>query len=449
MKGNLIFLIEDDEFVGKAISHYISLNPDLELMWFKNGKDSLANLYHEPSIAIVDYSLPDYKADKLIAKIQEVNAEIGFIAISAQEELQVVVDLLKIGVHDYIIKNKELYNRLWLSLNSLREKVGLREEVAELKQQIADYSKPDSNLIGSSAQMLEVEKRVEKVAISHIPVCIKGETGTGKEMVARKIHSQSNRKGDFVVVNLTSIPYELAEDQLFGHEKGAFTGAIQQHIGLFEKANGGTLFMDELHNWDLRLQSKVLRVIQESELIRLGGTKTIKTDFRIISATTENLEALVASGQFREDLYYRILGMNIPIPPLRERIEDVTPLAEHFAAEYCKNQELSSKKIGVRALKKLMGYDFPGNVRELKSTIEAACATCETSIISPNDIVFRGVRKMKADAFEQYNSLKELEASAIDHFLELYKGHVGKTAKRLGIGTTKIYDLLRQRDSNN
>lgn len=449
MKSNLIFLIEDDEFVGKAISHYISLNPDLELMWFKNGKDTLANLYHEPAIAIVDYSLPDYKADKLITKIKEVNPQISFIAISAQEELQVVVDLLKIGVHDYIIKNKELYNRLWLSLNSLREKVGLREEVAELKQQIAEYSRPESNIIGKSAQWLEIERRIDKVAESQIPVCIKGETGSGKEMVARRIHNLSNRAGEFVVVNLTSIPYELAEDQLFGHEKGAFTGAIQQHIGLFEKANGGTLFMDELHNWDLRLQSKVLRVIQESELIRLGGTKTIKTDFRIISATTENLESLVASGQFREDLYYRILGMSIPIAPLRERVEDISVLAEYFATKYCENQELEPRKIGVRVLKKLMGYDFPGNVRELKSTMEAACATCETSTLSPDDIVFRGVRRVKSDAFDQYQSLKELEVSAIGHFLEVYKGHVGKTAKRLGIGTTKIYDLLRERKSKN
>jgi len=440
-----IFLVEDDEFIAQAITHYVQLNPDNEVEWFMKGRDALSSLYKKPKVAIVDYGLPDFKGDALIKEIRAIDPSIGIIVVSAQDDMQVAVDLLKLNIHDYIIKNKDLQNRLWVSLNGLFEKLALREEVVELKERIARHEEDKVQLIGNSPGIEKIKQDIDKLRDTTVTVSIYGETGSGKEEVAKSVHKASNRnKKPFVPINLAAIPYSLAESKLFGHEKGAFTGAIAQYKGLFEQANGGTVFLDELQDLDIKLQAKLLRVLQEGEVQRVGGTKTIAVDVRYITAANVDLRNLVRSNKFREDLYYRLLGYQINIPPLRERKEDIPLLVQAFLKRYAVDHEGSQKRFSEKAMDHLLGYDYPGNVRELKAMVENACLMASGNVVGKNNIFFRGAIKSGGGVFDEFKGLKDFQSQAIEYFMGKFKGNVKKTATRLGIGTTKIYDFLRE-----
>jgi len=440
-----IFLIEDDEFIANTISHYIELNPDNEVMWFSKGRDALDNLHIRPSIAIVDYALPDFKGDSLIVELRKVDPGIGIIVVSAQSDMQVAVDLLKQNIHDYIIKNKDLKSRLWMSLNGLLEKQLLRAEVKGLREIIAQQRDVESLLIGNSQAMMKIKESIQKVAKTNVTVSISGETGTGKEQVAKAVHHASDRSAKpFMAINLAAIPASLAESQLFGHEKGAFTGAMERKSGLFEQANKGTLFLDELQDLDIGLQAKLLRVLQESEVVRVGGSTPIKIDVRLVTASNKDLAEMVKEGSFREDLYYRLLGYQIKLPPLRERKGDVLQLAQSFMKHF----ELSNKQekvLSEAAMEKLESYDYPGNVRELKAVVENACLLSSGKTVGKSNIVFRGAVKSTQSVYDQFENIKDFEVQAISFFLDKFKGNVKKAAERLGIGTTKIYDHLREK----
>lgn len=439
-----IFLVEDDEFMAQAITHYVQLNPNNEVEWFMKGRDALSALYKQPKVAIVDYRLPDFKGDALITKLREVDPNIGIIVVSAQDDMQVAVDLLKLNIHDYIIKNKDLQSRLWVSLNGLFEKLALQDEVVELKERIARHEEDQIRLVGNSPGMERIKQDIDKLRDTNVTVSIYGETGTGKEEVAKAVHKASKRRNEpFVPINLAAIPYSLAESKLFGHEKGAFTGAVTQYKGLFEQANGGTVFLDELQDLDINLQAKMLRVLQEGEVQRVGGSKLISVDVRYITAANTDLRKRVREDSFREDLYYRLLGYQINIPPLRERKEDIPLLVQEFVRQYAYAQEVAEKRFSEKALELMMTYDYPGNIRELKAMVENACLMASGNTVGKSHILFRGAVKSGDEVFDQFKGLKDFEVQAIKYFMERYKGNVKRTAQRLGIGTTKIYDYLR------
>ncbi|MEO1714334.1 MAG: sigma-54 dependent transcriptional regulator [Bacteroidota bacterium] len=297
---------------------------------------------------------------------------------------------------------------------------------------------------GHSKPMKRVFTLMGKASRSNITVSITGETGTGKELAAKSIHYNSPRKkGPFIAVNMGAIPKELVESELFGHEKGAFTGATTRKIGQFEQAHKGTLFLDEIGEMELSLQAKVLRAIQEREIRRVGGSQLVKFDVRIIVATHRNLADEVQGGNFREDLYYRLLGLPVELPPLRERGNDILILAQHFLESAAKENGLGTLQLGRAAKDKLLQYSYPGNVRELRAIIELACVMAEGKTIQAEDINFNSPRR-ESTFLQSEMTLKDYNKQIIYHFLKKYQDDVRLVAKKLGIGKSTIYRLLQE-----
>jgi Response regulator containing CheY-like receiver, AAA-type ATPase, and DNA-binding domains len=444
-----IFILEDDVWYGTMLQHYLSLNPDYEVKRFHNCKDFFNQLHERPEVVTLDYSMPDMDGSEVLKKIKEIDPDIQVIVISGQEDIKTAINLLKNGAFDYIVKDEDAKDRLWNTLLHLREIDGLRKEVEQLKEQVAkkyDYSR---FLIGKSAAMDKVFSLIEKASKSNITVSITGETGTGKEMVAKAIHYNSDKsKKPFVAVNVAAIPRELIESELFGHEKGAFTGAITRRIGKFEEAHNGTLFLDEIGELDINLQAKLLRVLQEREITRVGGNEIVPINVRIIVATHKNLLEEVQNKNFREDLYYRLIGLPIQLPPLRERGNDIIMLAKHFMDQFSRENNTEKKILSPEAQQKLLNYAFPGNVRELRSVMELAVVMADTDTILPEHITVN-VNATVNDLMSKERTLKEYELQIIQHYLDKYDKDVLLVAKKLDIGKSTIYRMIQAGELSN
>ena len=444
-----IFLIEDDAFFGETLKYHLKLNPNYDVYLFKTGKECLNNLYQKPDIICVDFNLPDITGDKLLKRIQENNNKIPIIVISGQEDIEVAVDFLKSGAKDYIIKNEHTKDILWNSILKITENLTLVHQVEDLKVQLERKFSFENTIIGQSDALKNVFNKINKSINSNINVSITGETGTGKEVVAKAIHFNSERKNKpFIAINMAAIPKELMESDFFGHEAGAFTGAATRSIGKFEQANGGTIFLDEIAELDLNLQSKLLRVLQEREVVRLGGTTKIKFDARLIIATHKDLAQEVKKGNFREDLFYRIIGLQIELPPLRERGNDRLLLAKHFVDLFTKDNKMKSISLTKDAKDKLTKYSFPGNIRELKSVMDLACVMSNGEEIVADDLTFNTINNTDFFLSEE-KTLKEHTAEIILHYLKKNKNDVMKTAKKLDIGKSTIYNLIQATETLN
>ena len=444
MKKARIFIVEDDDWYGDFLKYHISMNPDYSVEKITSGKDLLSKLHEKPSLITLDYGIPDIPGDKLLKKVKEINPEIPVIAISGQQDINTAVEMLKNGAFDYIVKDDNTKDRLWISIQHALENQGLREEVQVLRQEVKKKYEFDNLIKGNSASLQQVFKLIEKASKTNINVSITGETGTGKEVVAKSVHFNSERKSkSFVAVNIAAIPNELIESELFGHEKGAFTGAAATRTGKFEEANGGTIFLDEIGEMDINLQAKLLRVLQEREVVKVGSNKPIKLDVRVIVATHKNLAEEVREGNFREDLYYRLLGFPIELPPLRERDNDVIVLADFFIECFSKENKTAQKVLSKAAKRKLKDYHFPGNVRELKSLIELACVMSDGHEIQEEDIVINELNNSE-NMFRKEMTLKEYTEEIIFHFLSKYNNDVLLVADKLDVGKSTIYRLLKK-----
>jgi DNA-binding NtrC family response regulator len=421
----------------------LQLNPDYEVHTFENAKDCLNNLHKKPDLITIDYSLPGMNGTELIKKIKEIDEQIQLIVISGQEDLSTAIDLLKLGVFDYIIKNEDTKIRLMNSVQNALINNLLKSEITELRENLGkkyDYSK---TIIGNSDSIKKIFSLIEKAASSKITVSVTGETGTGKELVAKAIHYNSDRKkAPFVAVNVAAIPKELIESELFGHEKGSFTGADSRRIGKFEQAIKGTIFLDEIGELDVNLQSKLLRVLQEREVTRIGSNNAIPIDVRIVVATHKNLAKEVQEGRFREDLYYRLLGLPIHLSPLRERGNDIVYLAKYFVDEYMKENKTNKIVLTNDAQKKLLNYNFPGNIRELKAIIELACVICDNNVIEAENITYNTEKSMNS-ILNQEMSFDDYSNVIIKYYLEKYDENVITVAKKLKIGKSTIYRIMK------
>jgi DNA-binding NtrC family response regulator len=438
-----IMIIEDDPWYGKILQHHLSLNPDYKVSCFLSGTECLANLHQKPDLVTIDFSLPDMNGDVLFKKIKEYHPELPVIVISSQENISVAVNMLKMGASDYLVKDDATKDLLWNSVIRIKENLGLRKEVAELREELGQKFFFDQSIIGQSDALKKVFALMEKATKTIINVSISGETGTGKEVVAKAIHYNGDRKKKkFVAVNMAAIPKGLIESELFGHEKGAFTGAITRKTGKFEEANGGTIFLDEIAELDLNLQSKLLRVIQEREIERVGGNEIIKLDVRLIVATHKNLQDEIDKGNFREDLYYRILGLPIALPPLRERANDILVLAKHFTDLFTKENKMGALSLSLDAKEKLMAYHYPGNVRELKSMMELAVVMCDGKKIKAEDINYTSTKANKAFMLEE-KTLQQYNIDIIKFFLNKYDD-IGLVAGKLGIGKSTLYKMIKR-----
>ncbi|HVV84782.1 MAG TPA: sigma-54 dependent transcriptional regulator [Kofleriaceae bacterium] len=399
----------------------------------------------EIDLVLLDVQMPGETGLDLLPKIRAAHPEVMVVMMSGHATLETAVQATKLGAYDFIEKpltgdKVELTVRNALNFGSLtRENARLRERAA------AEHS-----MVGRSAVMRTITDKIAKTAPTSGRVLITGENGTGKELVARAIHDQSKRaKGAFVKLNCAAIPSELIESELFGHEKGAFTGATKDRRGKFEQADGGTLFLDEVGDMNPSAQAKVLRVLQEGELERVGGAETIKVDVRVIAATNKDLPAECAAGRFREDLYYRLNVVPIQMPPLRARKEDVPALIDHFLTMTCARDERRVKRIAPAAVTLLMQHDWPGNVRELKNVVERmVILTGDTDVIGEQDVrdALPSVKPVKG-AYQQGTPFKDLVAAAereiIIAALDAHDHHVSNTAKDLQLERSHLYKKMR------
>ena len=383
-----IFLVDDDEMYGYIIKTSLEENENYDVRHFLTGEEAIQNINEDPDVVIIDYSMPGMSGLDVLKKIKEFDQDIGTIILSGQEKVEVVVEAYNSGANNYLIKGENAIFELKHILKNLSNHSNLRKEVMELRDEIIDRNKYN-RIIGESKPILNILKLIQKVEKTNLTTLITGDSGTGKELVAKAIHYNSpRRKKAFVPVNLAAIPVDLIESELFGHEKGAFTGATSKRIGKFEEANGGTIFLDEIGEMALDLQAKLLRVLEDSRISRLGSNKEIKLDIRVLSATNKNLSEQVKENKFREDLMYRLQGFLIHLVPLKDRENDVILLANRFLNQFSDKNKLQVKSISKDAISELLRYPWPGNIRELKSVIERAALLCETEKIEVDNLIF-------------------------------------------------------------
>jgi two-component system response regulator AtoC len=440
-----IFVVEDNILYAQILKKQLT-DDGYQVKVFHNGRDFMASLDEKPDVVTLDYTLPDMTGYDVLKKIQKRMPGTNVIIISAQENINTAIDLMKNGAYDYIMKAADTREKLSNVIKNIRETDQLRTENLLLKDAIKEKFNFRTLMKGNSREIDHVFELMDKAIQTQISVSISGATGTGKELVAKGIHFNSKRSNKpFIAVNVSAIPDGLIESELFGHEKGAFTGADSRKTGKFEQANGGTLFLDEIADLDISLQAKLLRVIQERELVRLGGSETIPLDVRIITATHKNLANLIADGKFRKDLYYRLLGLPIELPPLRERGNDIILLAKFFVDEFCRENDMEPKEISEEARRLLLSYHFPGNIRELKAIMELACVMTNRNIIKANHLnmnIDNSVQNLLATE----KTIEEYNQEIIKHFLNKYNHNVRLVASKLDVGKSTIYRMLQNKE---
>jgi len=378
-------LIVDDE-VGTRESLKLILKKDYDVFLAKDAEEAFLQIKEQtPDVILLDIILPDQDGLRVLEKIKKNDSDSIIIMITATKTVKTAVEAMKLGAFDYITKPFDV-DELRLVVSRALSTQALQKEVQYLREEV-DRSFGFGDLIGKSKAMREIFGLVRQVADSKSTILVMGESGTGKELVSRAIHFHSNRKTQpFVTINCAAIPETLIESELFGHERGAFTHAIEKKLGRFEIAHQGTLFLDEIGELSLTTQAKILRFLEEREFNRVGGSKTIKVDVRLITATNKDPNQLMKQGRFREDLYYRINVVPIVLPPLRDRREDIPLLLDHFIQKFNSENNKHVKGVSEESLAILMDYDWPGNVRELENLIERAVTLTSNEYIQPNEL---------------------------------------------------------------
>lgn len=385
MVQEIILLVDDEPHILELLS--VALEDEkYRILQARNGKEALTQFKEEkPHVVLLDIRMPDMDGLEVLRQIKESNQTSSVIMMSAYGAMETVLEAIKRGAYDYLTKPVDL-EKVKLLVRRALEAQELAQEVTSLRTKVKEKYQLE-NIVGKHPRMFEVYKMIGRVMDNKATVLIIGETGTGKEVVARAIHFNGPFKDEpFIAIDCASLPSDLLESELFGHEKGAFTGAIAQKMGKFELANKGTLFLDEIGNLTLATQVKLLRFLQEKRIERVGGTNTIELDVRIITATNLDLEKAVKEGFFREDLYYRLNVIAIPLPPLRERRDDIPLLAEHFLQKYRSEFKGKVKLILPETMDILMRYEWPGNVRELENVVERAIVIGKSDAILIDDL---------------------------------------------------------------
>ncbi|MCZ7557263.1 MAG: sigma-54 dependent transcriptional regulator [Bacteroidia bacterium] len=453
MGSHLIFITDDDYSLRRLLEVTIT-SWGYETKSFNTGEALLRSLDERPDVVLLDHMLPGMSGLEVLGALRKEIPDLPVIMLSAQSKIDVAVEIMRSGATDYFSKPVDL-KRLQLSLQNAVHLHTLREKVRELQDTLEKNVRYD-NIVSSSGVMQDVLKMVERASRSDITVLIEGESGTGKELIARAIHYNGVRKdGPFIIINCAAIPRDLLESELFGHERGAFTGAIERKIGKFEAAHGGTIFLDEIGEMDATLQAKLLRVIQERQFERVGGVDTIRTDVRIISATNRNLRTMAAERQFREDLYYRLSTFPIIIPPLRDRAVEIPLLADHFLNLFATREGKAPMRITPAAYDILKTYPWPGNVRELQSVIERSVILSDDNVIGEDDLPLSLYQPEESSPYDpdapllfrsrnDIISLEKIKESALRRALLLCDGNASEAARLLEIGRTTLYDLVKK-----
>ena len=450
MKKLSILLVDDEESILTSIKSFLSRRGH-EVLTASNGEEGI-NIVKNNVIDLVlsDYRMPIKNGLEVLKETKEINPSIDVVIITAFGNVDDAIDIMKNGAYDYLTKPIDL-DILENLINRVSEKRVLLNENKNLREQLHDKFKFNS-IISLSGEMENVLNIVGRVANSKATVMVRGESGTGKELIAKAIHFASSRKDSpFIPVNVASLSENLLESELFGHEKGAFTGAVSKRYGRFEEADGGTLFIDEVGDIPLGMQVKLLRAIQFGEIQRLGSSNPMKVDVRIIAATHKNLEEMIQNGEFREDLYYRLNVVPIIIPRLRDRRVDIPLLVEHFIKKFSKINDKNVTGISAEALDKIVKYNFPGNVRELENMIEHAIVLCRGEDISVDDLPLQievSSQKMVLDPQnldnEYEEKMKTFESEMIKEALKRTNGNQSAAARILNITERHLRSRLER-----
>jgi len=432
-----ILVVDDEKIFRESLFHWFE-EEGFDVTPVDSGEEAL-KVYDVDrfDIILLDIKMPGMSGLELLAKIKQIDPHATVIMITAFASVSTAIQALKEGAYDYVTKPVDPDELTHLIHKALKDKELLRENI-KLRERIDDLIRPD-NLIGESPQMRKIYELINTVANADTTVLIYGESGTGKELVAKAIHINSPRKYfPMITVNCGALPETLLESELFGHERGAFTGAQYKRKGKFEIADNGTVFLDEIGLVSAKTQIDLLRVIETKHFTRVGGNDLIPSNFRVICATNEPLDQLVKEGRFREDLYYRLNVFSITIPPLRDRREDIPLLADHFLKKYAEGMNKSIRNISKDAMEFLVNYDWPGNVRELENAIERAVVIRRSGDIKAEDLPFN-IHDRKHDVEED---LESMEKKHITKMLEKYSYNISKVAKVLGIDRVTLYNKM-------
>lgn len=487
IKQGTVILVDDDSSFCLLVKRWLEIE-GYRVMVFGDGESCLAGLGSVlPSVVCLDVTLPGLNGIEVLQKIKEHHRHLPVIMLTANSTVDTIVSAMHLGSYDYLVKPVDRTKLLTTIKNAVGHyQMSLR--LAQLEREAGGQGYP--GIIGKSPAMKQIYRQIDQVATSDITVLVHGESGTGKELVARAIHSNSGRhKNPFIALNCAAIPEALQESELFGHERGSFTGALNRRLGKFEQADGGTLFLDEVAELSLSLQAKLLRVLQEKTFQRLGGASEIRSDFRLVAATHRNLADEVRAGRFREDLYFRIAVFELELPPLRQRREDILLLAQHFL--YLLGAQYGGKELFLssEAVDLLLQHAWPGNVRELQNSMQRAFVTASGETILPSDLPTRIFQsntlkmpnperlsslearevavsgfaessandrlrpihqafpvpssKSSPETFPTYN-LEQLERLAIEEAIKQCGGNMSEVIRRLGIGRTTFYRKLKE-----
>jgi len=455
---NRILIIDDEESIRDLLTDFLE-GRGFEVVSASNGASGIALLKEERfDLFLVDLMMPDMGGLDVLRELSALKINIPSIVITAFGTVQTAVEAMKLGVFDYITK-PFILDDIFITINRALNVSRLQNENIRLKKQLKKEH-GFNRIIGNSPQIQDIIKFIEKIADTDSTVLITGESGTGKELVAKTLHYYSSRsEKPFVPLNCAAIPKDILESELFGHEKGAFTGAINTRIGRFELANMGTLFLDEIGEIAPSIQAKLLRVLQEKEFERVGGVKTIKIDVRIIAATNKDLEKAVKEGSFREDLFYRLNVIPVHLPPLREIKEDIPLLIEHFLADISKRKKKEPPRLSREAVECLLNYNWQGNVRELENLIERLIILKEGEVVTTKDIPdrfhSRGLPSqhtstktytLPASGVDINAMLDEIERSLILQAMNISNGIKSKAASLLGLNRTTLIEKMKKRN---
>lgn len=444
MRKKANILVVDDEY-GVRQSFKMILSDDFNVFLAESGKEAI-EIFTKNSIDLVllDIILPNTSGIYLLEKLKDIDANAEIIMVSAVKEVQTAVNAMKLGAYDYVVKPFVVEDILNL-INRALEKHRLEKEVKYLRDELERYH-PFDKIIGKDKKMEDIFKLISTISGSDGAILIQGESGTGKELVARAIHKlDSRRNHPFVVINCAAIPENLMESEIFGHNKGAFTGATSTKIGKLEIADKGIAFLDDVDTLDISMQAKLLRVIQEKEFERLGSTKLIKIDVRFIAASNKDLKLLVDHDEFREDLYYRLNVFPINLPPLRERRGDIPLLLDHFLALHAKNTGKPLKKFSKSAVKILTDYyDWPGNVRELQNLVERLATITKSDVIYPKSISSFSISKKEIESMSLKEAVELFEKQFIGEVLERVGGNKKEAARVLGVHRNTLQKKINE-----
>lgn len=445
MADDTIWLIDDDPTVRALVEHILD-GAGYQVEGFSSGPEALAATGRRPDAVLLDLVMPEMDGAQVLRELKRRYPDLPVIVLTAVNDVSRAVEVTKLGAYDYLVKPVD-NERLAATLDHALSHNRLEREVERLRGELGERYHL-RNLVGSSSAMCRVYEQIEKVIESDITVFISGESGTGKELVAKAIHYGSHRaSGPFVDVNCAAIPEGLQESEIFGHERGAFTGAVAAHPGKFEQAQSGTIFLDEVGEMAPSAQARLLRVLQERIVQRIGGTRRIELEVRVISASNRDLAEMVREGGFRQDLYYRLVVFPIHIPPLRERREDIPPLVDHFLRKFAEDAGRRVERVAPKAMERMVQYAWPGNVRELENVVHRSLLVASGPEITEEDLPpeLGGANVAEPQDEEQgFLSLDEIEQRAIARVLGACSWNLSEAARRLGIGRSTLYRKIEQ-----